>query len=86
MKTFFAFSLASPVHIVGVSHPQIAQPSKVLSLFPRPVGTEGLVLGHMGNLAGGKETPRSYPVASKSGMTSTLAFILIIKIQSCACS
>ncbi|KAG7230826.1 hypothetical protein INR49_019640 [Caranx melampygus] len=34
----------SPVHIVGGSHPQLAQPSKILNLFPRPSGTEGLVL------------------------------------------
>lgn len=59
------FPLASPVHIVGGSHPQMAQPSKVLSLFPRPSGDESLVLSHMGNLASGKE---SYPTASKSGM------------------
>lgn len=85
LKTFFTFSLASPVHIVGVPHPQIAQPSKVLSLFPRPVGTEGLVLGHMGNLAGSKETARSYPVASKSGMTSPLAFILMIQSLTFLC-
>lgn len=48
----------SPVHIVGGSHPQMAQPSKVLNLFPRPLGTEALVLGHMDSLAGTKETPR----------------------------
>uniref|UniRef100_A0AAX7STG1 Protein kinase domain-containing protein n=1 Tax=Astatotilapia calliptera TaxID=8154 RepID=A0AAX7STG1_ASTCA len=30
----------SPVHIVGSFHPQMAQPSKVLNLFPRPSGTE----------------------------------------------
>ncbi|XP_029284941.1 protein-associating with the carboxyl-terminal domain of ezrin [Cottoperca gobio] len=47
----------SPVHIVGGSHPQMAQPSKVLNLFPRPTGTEGPVLGHMGS----EETPKSYP-------------------------
>lgn len=58
------FPLASPVHIVGGSHPQMAQPSKVLSLFPRPSGDEGLVLSHIGSLASGKE---DYPVASKSG-------------------
>uniref|UniRef100_A0A8C2W7H3 SCY1-like, kinase-like 3 n=1 Tax=Cyclopterus lumpus TaxID=8103 RepID=A0A8C2W7H3_CYCLU len=46
----------SPVHIVGGSHPHVAQPSKVLNLFPRPPGTEGLVLGHMGSLAGSRET------------------------------
>ncbi|KAF3834861.1 hypothetical protein F7725_027419 [Dissostichus mawsoni] len=41
---------ASPVHIFGGFHPQLAQPSKVLNLFPRPTGTEGPVLGHIGNL------------------------------------
>ncbi|XP_040897069.1 protein-associating with the carboxyl-terminal domain of ezrin [Toxotes jaculatrix] len=50
----------SPVHIVGGSHPQLAQPSKVLNLFPRPSGTESLVLGNIGSLVGGRETPRSY--------------------------
>lgn len=65
----FTSSLASPVHIVGSSHPQMAQPSKVLNLFPRPSGTESLVLDHMGSLADSKETPRSYPLPSKSGMT-----------------
>lgn len=48
----------SPVHIVGGSHPQMAQPSKVLNLFPRPSGTEALVLGHMDSLAGTRETAR----------------------------
>ncbi|XP_070764657.1 protein-associating with the carboxyl-terminal domain of ezrin [Enoplosus armatus] len=56
----------SPVHIVGGSQPQMAQPSKVLSLFPRPSGTEGLVLGH---LASNRETPRSYPLAPKSDVS-----------------
>ncbi|XP_069551172.1 protein-associating with the carboxyl-terminal domain of ezrin [Brachyistius frenatus] len=48
----------SPVHIVGGSHPQMAQPSKVLNLFPRPTGNDGSVLGHMGSIAGTRETPR----------------------------
>lgn len=65
----YLYSLASPVHIVGGSHPQMAQPSKVLNLFPRPSGTEGLVLDHMGSLAGNREDPKSYPLAPKSGMT-----------------
>uniref|UniRef100_A0A8D3A7N1 SCY1-like, kinase-like 3 n=1 Tax=Scophthalmus maximus TaxID=52904 RepID=A0A8D3A7N1_SCOMX len=32
----------SPVHVVGGSQPQLAQPSKVLNLFSRPSGTEDL--------------------------------------------
>nr|XP_046247850.1 protein-associating with the carboxyl-terminal domain of ezrin [Scatophagus argus] len=66
----------SPVHIVGGSHPQMAQPSKVLSLFPRPSGTEGLVLGHMSSLAGSKETPRKYPLASKSDVSREMSLPL----------
>ncbi|KAM9358564.1 protein-associating with the carboxyl-terminal domain of ezrin [Symphorus nematophorus] len=66
----------SPVHIVGGSHPQMAQPSKVLNLFPRPSGTEGLVLGHMGSLASSRETPRSYPLASKSDVRGQMSLPL----------
>uniref|UniRef100_A0A665VJ93 Protein kinase domain-containing protein n=1 Tax=Echeneis naucrates TaxID=173247 RepID=A0A665VJ93_ECHNA len=40
----------SPVHIVTGSHPQLAQPAKILNLFPRPSGNEGLVLGKVDNL------------------------------------
>lgn len=61
------FPLASPVHIVGGSHPQMAQPSKALNLFPRPLSNEGLVLSHMGSLADDKETPKSYTMTCKSG-------------------
>ncbi|XP_038571962.1 protein-associating with the carboxyl-terminal domain of ezrin [Micropterus salmoides] len=66
----------SPVHIVGGSQPQMAQPSKVLNLFPRPTGTEGLVLGHMGSLAGSRETPRSYPLAPKSDVSRQMSLPL----------
>ncbi|XP_070816562.1 protein-associating with the carboxyl-terminal domain of ezrin isoform X1 [Chaetodon trifascialis] len=62
----------SPVHIVGGFHPQMAQPSKVLNLFPRPTGTEGLVLGHMGS----QETPRSYPLPSKSDVSRQMSLPL----------
>ncbi|KAK2907805.1 protein-associating with the carboxyl-terminal domain of ezrin [Channa argus] len=37
----------SPVHIGGGSHPQLAQPSKVLNLFPRPSETKDLDLRSM---------------------------------------
>lgn len=62
----------SPVHIVGSSHPQMAQPSKVLNLFPRPSGTEGLVLGNMGSLVASKETTRNYPLAPKSDVSKQM--------------
>lgn len=66
----------SPVHIVGGSHPQMAQPSKVLNLFPRPSGTEGLVLGNTGSLEDSKETPRSYPLPSKSDASRQMSLPL----------
>lgn len=66
----------SPVHVVGGSHPQMAQPSKVLNLFPRPPGTEGLVLGHMGSLTGRRETPRSYPLPSKPDVSRQMSLPL----------
>ncbi|XP_023260994.1 protein-associating with the carboxyl-terminal domain of ezrin [Seriola lalandi dorsalis] len=66
----------SPVHIVGVSPPQLAQPSKILNLFPRPSGTEGLVLGNMNSLAGSRETPKSYPLAPKSDVSRQMTLPL----------
>ncbi|XP_031174094.1 protein-associating with the carboxyl-terminal domain of ezrin isoform X1 [Sander lucioperca] len=66
----------SPVHIVGGSHPQMAQPSKVLNLFPRPSGTEGLVLGHMGSLGGSRVTPRSYSLPPKSEVSRQMSLPL----------
>ncbi|KAM7410029.1 hypothetical protein PAMA_001478 [Pampus argenteus] len=62
----------SPVHIVGSSHPQMAQPSKVLNLFPRPSGTEGLVLGNMGSVV----ATRSYPLAPKSDVSKQMSLPL----------
>lgn len=55
LKTIVILSLFidSPIHIVGGCHPQIAQPSKVLSLFPKHSGDE--------------ESSKSYSLASKSG-------------------
>ncbi|XP_051232099.1 protein-associating with the carboxyl-terminal domain of ezrin isoform X2 [Dicentrarchus labrax] len=66
----------SPVHIVGGSHPQMAQPSKVLNLFPRPAGTEGLVLGDLGSLAGCRKTPSSYPLAPISDVSRQMSLSL----------
>ncbi|CAK6955391.1 protein-associating with the carboxyl-terminal domain of ezrin [Scomber scombrus] len=66
----------SPVHIVGSSHPQLAQPSKVLNLFPRPSGTEGLVLGNMGSLVTSKETTRNYPLTPKSDVSKQMSLPL----------
>ncbi|KAK5870186.1 hypothetical protein PBY51_024841 [Eleginops maclovinus] len=66
----------SPVHILGGSHPQLAQPSKVLTLFPRTTGTEGPVLGHIGNLRACVETPRSYPLPPKSDVSRQMSLPL----------
>ncbi|KAJ4942959.1 hypothetical protein JOQ06_005471 [Pogonophryne albipinna] len=66
----------SPVHIFGGFHPQLAQPSKVLNLFPRPTGTEGPVLGHIGNLKACVETPRSYPLPPKSDVSRQMSLPL----------
>lgn len=57
----------SPVHTTGGFHPQIAQPPKVLSMFPKTAGGGGLVLGSMDSLKGSGEAPGRYPLASKSG-------------------
>uniref|UniRef100_A0A8D3A7L8 SCY1-like, kinase-like 3 n=1 Tax=Scophthalmus maximus TaxID=52904 RepID=A0A8D3A7L8_SCOMX len=66
----------SPVHVVGGSQPQLAQPSKVLNLFSRPSGTEGLLLGNTGSLADGRENPRSYPLATKSDLSRPMSLPL----------
>ncbi|XP_061744486.1 protein-associating with the carboxyl-terminal domain of ezrin [Nerophis ophidion] len=42
----------SPIHIVGDSHPQMAQPSKVLNLFPRAPGTGNLIKSNTGSFLG----------------------------------
>ncbi|XP_026201300.1 protein-associating with the carboxyl-terminal domain of ezrin isoform X2 [Anabas testudineus] len=67
---------SSPVHIVGGSHPQLAQPCKVFNLLPRQVGTKSLVLSNMDNLAGTRETPRSYPLATKSDVSRQMSLPL----------
>nr|XP_057928980.1 protein-associating with the carboxyl-terminal domain of ezrin [Doryrhamphus excisus]XP_057928982.1 protein-associating with the carboxyl-terminal domain of ezrin [Doryrhamphus excisus] len=52
----------SPIHIIGGSHPQMAQP-KVLNLFPRPPGSENSIHGNTGSFLGS----RNYPLESKLG-------------------
>ncbi|XP_034561024.1 protein-associating with the carboxyl-terminal domain of ezrin [Notolabrus celidotus] len=66
----------SPVHIVGSSHPQMAQPSKGLNLFPKQIRTEGLVLDHMESIACSKEAPKSYPPAPKSDICRQMSLPL----------
>ncbi|XP_062251156.1 protein-associating with the carboxyl-terminal domain of ezrin isoform X1 [Platichthys flesus] len=66
----------SPVHVVKGSHPQLAQPSKVLNLFSRPSGTEGLVLENMGSLADRKEPPRSFPLVPKADVSRHMSLPL----------
>uniref|UniRef100_A0A1A7WWE9 SCY1-like 3 n=1 Tax=Iconisemion striatum TaxID=60296 RepID=A0A1A7WWE9_9TELE len=48
---------SSPLHIVESSCLQMAQTSKALHFIPRPSGSQGLVLGHMGSLAAIAENP-----------------------------
>lgn len=66
----------SPVHIVGGSHPQMAQPSKVLNLLPRPPETERLVLDHMGSLASSREDPKCYPLSPKPDVSRPMSLPL----------
>ncbi|XP_058494399.1 protein-associating with the carboxyl-terminal domain of ezrin [Solea solea] len=66
----------SPVHVVGGSHPQLAQPSKVLNLFSRPLGTEDIMLGNMGSLTDRTEIPRSYPLMPKSDVSTQMSLPL----------
>ncbi|XP_029004213.1 protein-associating with the carboxyl-terminal domain of ezrin [Betta splendens] len=66
----------SPVHIVGNSHPQLAQPSKVLNLFPRPPDNEDLVLSDIGSIAGTRESPGTFPLQIKSDATRQMSLPL----------
>ncbi|XP_068175310.1 protein-associating with the carboxyl-terminal domain of ezrin isoform X2 [Antennarius striatus] len=66
----------SPVHMIGDSHPQLAQPAKILSLFPRPSGNEGLVLGRLDSLVGNSENSRSGSLASKPDVSRQTALPL----------
>uniref|UniRef100_A0A674NZE0 SCY1-like, kinase-like 3 n=1 Tax=Takifugu rubripes TaxID=31033 RepID=A0A674NZE0_TAKRU len=54
----------SPAHIIGGTHPQVAQPSKIL--FPKPPVEESFVLNHLGTLRTGREAKKDYLVTSKS--------------------
>lgn len=42
----------------------MVQPSKVLSLLPRPSGNQDLVLSHLGTM----DEKRSHPIAPEPGM------------------
>lgn len=54
----------------------MAQPSKGLNLFPRPSGTEGLVLG---SLNGSTEMTRNYPQVPRSGMNAQVTLHILIR-------
>ncbi|XP_034035700.1 protein-associating with the carboxyl-terminal domain of ezrin [Thalassophryne amazonica] len=66
----------SPIHIVGGPHPQMAQPSTVLNLFPRPPGTEELVLNNVDSLPVTAEIPRNCAVPRKSDVSSQMSLPL----------
>lgn len=70
------FPLASPAHIIGSTHPQVAQPSKIL--FPKPPVEENFVLNHLDTLRTGREAKKDYLVTSKSGKNQQYNVVLIL--------
>lgn len=62
----------SPIHVVGGSHPQLVQPSKVLSLLPRPSGNESLVLSHLGAM----DDKNGHPIASEPDVSRRMSLPL----------
>uniref|UniRef100_A0A3Q2TUX9 SCY1-like, kinase-like 3 n=1 Tax=Fundulus heteroclitus TaxID=8078 RepID=A0A3Q2TUX9_FUNHE len=62
----------SPVHIGGSSNFQMIQPSKILNMFPKTPGTEGSVLGHMGEVTGMQERPSGIAPSSNSSRKISL--------------
>ncbi|CAG5861517.1 unnamed protein product [Menidia menidia] len=64
----------SPVHIVGASHPQIAQPSKAPNLLPGPSECEDTVISHAGKLAETLETSKN--VVPTSGVRRQMSLSL----------
>ncbi|XP_010902735.2 protein-associating with the carboxyl-terminal domain of ezrin [Esox lucius] len=67
----------SPVHIVGESHPHMAQPSKVQNLFPKPVAVAGrLVLGNIDCLQGDSESLKIFPPPPKSVISRDMSLPL----------
>lgn len=60
------FPLASPARIMGGTHPQVAQPSKLL--FPKPPVDESFLLNHLDTLMTEREAQKDHTVTSKSSM------------------
>ncbi|KAL7872097.1 hypothetical protein SRHO_G00070800 [Serrasalmus rhombeus] len=67
----------SPVHIVGQSLPHISQPSKIVSLFPKPSEGKSLVLENLSSIQTvGEEAAVQHPSASKTVVIRDMAFPL----------
>lgn len=62
-------SAASPVHIVGPSHPHISQPPKVLNLFPKGSETKKVVLENMYSLQATEKKAGQLTIAERAGMS-----------------
>ncbi|KAI4890932.1 hypothetical protein NFI96_033198, partial [Prochilodus magdalenae] len=56
---------SSPVHIVGPSLPHISQPSKILSVFPKPIEAKSLVLENVASVR--EDAALQHSLASKTG-------------------
>uniref|UniRef100_W5KSJ3 SCY1-like, kinase-like 3 n=1 Tax=Astyanax mexicanus TaxID=7994 RepID=W5KSJ3_ASTMX len=60
----------SPVHIVGRSLPHVSQPSKIMSLFPKPSEGKSLVLENLSSIQ------KVHPSASKTGVNKDMTLPL----------
>ena len=68
MNNVWLSCAASPVHIVGQSLPHISQPSKIVSLFPKPSEGKSLVLENLSSIQTVREDAAvQHPSASKTG-------------------
>ncbi|XP_036437172.1 protein-associating with the carboxyl-terminal domain of ezrin [Colossoma macropomum] len=67
----------SPVHIVGQSLPHISQPSKIVSLFPKPSEGKSLVLENLSSIQRVREDAAvQHPSASKTVVIRDMALPL----------
>ncbi|XP_072536940.1 protein-associating with the carboxyl-terminal domain of ezrin isoform X2 [Salminus brasiliensis] len=67
----------SPVHVVGRSLPHVSQPSKIMSLFPKPAEGKSLVLENLSSIQTvGENSAVQHPSASKTVVSRDMALPL----------